>query len=393
MAKTTVEDVTTHVNTSSCDPESEFKQAIHIWIESNDPKAALTPAEIGALDGFDRIDALRKSAILQLSIYYRDHPKSDVAPGLISLSHMMADNNHGVCSLSQENLGMVLHRSRDSISSAVSRLTKEGRLANLGSPGKTTILKPIIPSELACRNHIVWLSEALATSPVRSTLHQKPVRSILHDGQKPVRSILQVKTEPVRSTLHNFTKLKKETNNSSDMHAEIAFSREPQPPTPETKNSEPQGPLNSGPSLGESKQQEPSPTVPANDSQLHKCKKPASVVAEQKALLKALKEAAGDVLKDRVGHFTEVQKWIDAGCDLERDIVPAILTVGETALRRLGPKSVATWTYFRNPVYEARDARLAAADKPTQQKRINGYSRLDQAPRPVEGFPGRYHGS
>jgi hypothetical protein len=387
MVEPTIDGVSPHVNTLSCNTESEFKQAIQLWIKNNDPKAALTPEEIGALDGFDRVDALRKSAVLQLSLYYRDHPKLDTSPGIIALVHMMADNDRGVCSLSETTMARVLGRSREKVSKAVARLVSEGRLRNLGKPKSATILHPVVPAELACRNHIVWLSLAIAETPTPP----KPKNLVTSTSQESsdinvTRDQLVTSTSPdlVTSTSHKFTKissLKKTSSTASQAQPpQVDLFDEPQPTTPETKNSEPEEPLNSGPSVGESKQKRPSHSVPANASQ--KQRKPAEIVAEQKATLKALKDAAGEVMKDRVGHFTEVQKWIDDGCDLERDIVPAVMSAGESALRRNGSKSIGTWCYFRNPVHEARDRRLAEP-----KSRVNGYHREPQQTSISFGLP------
>ena len=52
-----------------------------------------------------------------------------------------------------------------------------------------------------------------------------------------------------------------------------------------------------------------------------------------------------------------VLRWIAAGCDLERDILP---TVAGRAARHKG-RGIRSWGYFEQPVLEAREHRLAIA--------------------------------
>lgn len=46
--------------------------------------------------------------------------------------------------------------------------------------------------------------------------------------------------------------------------------------------------------------------------------------------------------------------WLDAGCDLERDILPVVRALGA----RAKPQSIRSWAYFGPAVAEARDRRL-----------------------------------
>ena len=65
--------------------------------------------------------------------------------------------------------------------------------------------------------------------------------------------------------------------------------------------------------------------------------------------------------------MTVPQMWLDQGCDLERDVVPAI----ETIVRK-GKRGVMAWDYFTKPIAEARakrDAGMPAVNLSQPQRR------------------------
>jgi len=67
--------------------------------------------------------------------------------------------------------------------------------------------------------------------------------------------------------------------------------------------------------------------------------------------------------------------WQEQGCDLERDVLPALRKV---AMRRRGPsfKKIVSWEYYNNLVAENRDARsrgLEAKHSPAEPKRNGLY--------------------
>ncbi len=54
---------------------------------------------------------------------------------------------------------------------------------------------------------------------------------------------------------------------------------------------------------------------------------------------------------------SEIIRWLNAGCDMTLDILPAVAGVAA----RCRPGSVRSWAFFSNAVFEARDRRLAPA--------------------------------
>jgi len=73
---------------------------------------------------------------------------------------------------------------------------------------------------------------------------------------------------------------------------------------------------------------------------------------------KRLLEAGGGAINEAYGGFLVLSdpiRWIDSGCDLEMDIVPAIQKA--VAAKRGG--KIVCWGYFTDAVQEARDRRLA----------------------------------
>jgi len=85
----------------------------------------------------------------------------------------------------------------------------------------------------------------------------------------------------------------------------------------------------------------------------------------------------------------EVGRWLQAGCDFQRDIVPVI--AAKTMQPRASP--ITTWTYFRKAVLEAssrnREA-LSIPETPDDQPASNSQERPRQAYRPSTRRRGGY---
>ena len=67
-----------------------------------------------------------------------------------------------------------------------------------------------------------------------------------------------------------------------------------------------------------------------------------------------------DEIHDGMRALAPILRLMDAGCDLERDILP---TVQRLAARGARPKS---WSYFDDAIIEARDTRLRPVPEPSQ---------------------------
>jgi hypothetical protein len=77
-------------------------------------------------------------------------------------------------------------------------------------------------------------------------------------------------------------------------------------------------------------------------------------------LRRRLVEAAGDSIASEAAapglvHIGVVSGWIDQGCDLDRDILPAIREVAARPRQR----PIQSWTYFGRRVGELRDERTS----------------------------------
>lgn len=97
------------------------------------------------------------------------------------------------------------------------------------------------------------------------------------------------------------------------------------------------------------------PSIPEPESE-------NTTLSGAEALSSALCEAAG--FTDETKHpnlivLSEPFRWLETGCDLEKDILPAIRSTAAAAKAR-GTK-ITSWGYFNDPVFEARDRRLAPA--------------------------------
>ncbi len=192
--------------------KEQFTDAICLWCKTRNADEVLSREEIGRMQKFDRVDAQRKSLIINLSNFYRDHPRADVAPGVLTLVTFLSDNEKGACQMSQAQMAAVLHRTRTTIAEAVSRLKTSGLMASVN--GKAMSFPAIPRAVAASYNHMIWATDALkiaATCPVEPTGSDLSRRA--DSNKPPVPSKQQVQSdtcrveapEPVGSTGHNFT--------------------------------------------------------------------------------------------------------------------------------------------------------------------------------------------
>lgn len=144
--------------------KGEFYTAITTWVENRRAADALTREEIGELDAFDRLDAQRKGLLIGLVQYYRTHKNADVAPGLMALGYHLSDNQDGACKISQTRMARLFSRSRQAVKDGLDRLDREGLISFNGQTGRVSMVVPVIPRALACRNHIVWMLDAVESA-------------------------------------------------------------------------------------------------------------------------------------------------------------------------------------------------------------------------------------
>jgi hypothetical protein len=192
--------------------QEEFTEAVVTWVKTRKVAEALSCGEIGKMRAFDRMDAFRKSLILNISLYYKDNPQADVAPGVLILVTLMSDNERGACQFSHDTIAQILHRHRTTIASAMIRLKKSGLVHS--DKGRTAAY-PIIPRALVVQyNHVVWLANALKPVPTSQqvdtqTCADKPTGDLCRQANRldePVPTSQQVRDQPVPTSQHNFTK-------------------------------------------------------------------------------------------------------------------------------------------------------------------------------------------
>lgn len=198
-------------------PREEYVGAIQLWCQTRNAADALSREEIGALQKFDRVDALRKGAILMLAQYYRKHERADVAPGVAVVIAMLSDNDQGASRISQQTLADLFGRSRTAISDAQSRLRNDGLIVTKG--GRYASTYPVIPRAVTkSYNHMVWMIEAVCTQDANLNCQAGLDNCQLSGGslqldQMPVGPLqlesVNCQDEPVsiaKPDLHYFTK-------------------------------------------------------------------------------------------------------------------------------------------------------------------------------------------
>lgn len=328
--------------------KDEYIAAIHGWID--DKQDAISRAELGAMRAFSRVDAQRKAYLIGICQYYRNNIRADVAPGVLAIITFLSDNEAGACTVGHAMMGQILGRSRTAIAEASSRLAKAGLIET--SP-KRALSSPIIPRVVtAGYNHLAWLIEALAEhvpskghDHVPSKGHQMSRRRDMLEPSCPVEP-----AKHVPSTGHNFTKenssisgQEPEREEDKTTPSKVAASAEPDPSPPQAIDK------------GAPPAPEPQPGGRLSASDLD-------------ALQAALTAAAGESLADPASYpglivMSEPQRWLAQGCDLERDILPAI----RACAARMPVRSIRNWGYFTQAVANAKATRLAPlppADKP-----------------------------
>lgn len=346
----------------------EYAQAIHVWCRTRDIAEALTREEIGAMQKFDRVDAHRKSLIINLSTFYRDNPRADVAPGVLTLVTFLSDNDKGACQMSQEQMALVLHRTRTTVAEAVTRLKASGLMRSVN--GRALAYPTIQRAVTRSYNHLVWITDALKTAP---TCLVEPTGNLSGRADRgtstpvpPKRQVIaptcRVEAEaPVGSTRHNFTKENslKETTLQRERESRMLSKA-----------------LASGIAVAAS-------ALPLAAAPID----PPAIVQPVKLSLAQMTDrmmdAAGVVLKNPAGSmgllsFSELQRWLVAGCDFETDILQTIRASAAKLIAQNKHGTIGTWAYFTPSIADAKAARTAPMPegRPPSPTRAAKYDRL-----------------
>lgn len=319
----------------------DFEHSIHHWIGTRNTAVALSRQDIGSMQGFDRVDAQRKAFLLGMAAFFRDNPRADVALGVYSIIMFMSDNKRGMCSMSQGRMAEILNRNRQTISDAMRRLRESGLiLSENGKAGAT----PIIPRAVSENyNHVVWLMDAIATCPPQPTGPKQiePAHSSRQVGG-PVNSNRQVTCplqpfQPVGSSGHKFTKTSSLEETTLERERESRMLSKA---------------LATGIAVAASSL--PLAAAPMEPPAIVQTVKAEVPYDELKA---KLMEAGGEAIGISAGLevLAVPRRWLNAGCDLTDDILPAI----RARAAKMPPRSINSWNYFEQAVADARAARCA----------------------------------
>lgn len=342
--------------------KEDFTLAIQEYCLKRSFEAALCREEIGRLEKFARVDAQRKSLLINMSRYYRDNPRADVAPGVLTLITLLSDNDKGACTLSQAQMGIILYRTRTAIAEAVTRLKASELVRSIN--GKATSY-PTIPRVVAKNyNHVIWVVDALknvATCPVEPTGRNLSRRADTCSIPVPSRRQVNVATcpveggQPVPSTGHNFTTLNSTTlNNERERICEES----------KTLPAKVAAAIATGIVAATA-----SMPAAANLPDPIPVVRPAPMSLPE--LTEKMLDAAGPALANPAGSpsllmFSEQSRWLSGGCDIELDILPAIRARSAKA----PPASIRSWSYFTQAVADARARRIAPMPSGNTQKSV-----------------------
>lgn len=151
----------------------------------------------------------------------------------------------------------------------------------------------------------------------------------------------------------------------SRTRAGVIYSRRMVRDEKKTKTAQKNGKSGGNPSLCQNKENQPSdnPQVkPQDNTQKPEAKKPDKDADEAGDPLTAISdllwEAGGQALNRTSTGLMVLSRpiaWLEEGCDMEADILPAIRAAGA----RASPQSIRSWKYFDQAVADAKARRLA----------------------------------
>jgi hypothetical protein len=159
-----------------------WKAAITAWTTADKARRVANAHkrdEIGNLKGADRLVHLRNSLIENCVRFYRENPRSDVAPGLLGLITFLSDNARGCCHLSIARMAQIFDRSETSVGLALHRLVACDVLGMEERPGDTAHLWPITTQFE--RAPPIWFVDAFSSERKRG----RPKTAPLHLGAFP----------------------------------------------------------------------------------------------------------------------------------------------------------------------------------------------------------------
>ncbi len=319
--------------------KEEYAQAIQLWCKTRDTAEILSREEIGAMPAFERIDAQRKAIILGLAHYYRKHERADVAPGVAVIVALLSDNDKGAATISQQKLADLFGRSRAAISDAQGRLREDGIIVT--GRGRYAATYPVIPRAVTQGyNHLTWLIDAVCAQDASSNCQAGLDNSQLSGGtlqlnqsSGPAGQLEEVncQVEPisiVRRDLHKFTKENSTTLNK----AAVVLS-----------------------SIATAFGVLPAAAAPTEPVAITQPAKPSLHDLTERML-----DAGGKAFANPAGAmslltYSEQARWLEAGCDIEMDIIPTI----RARTAKAPPGSIRSWSYFTQAVADAKAKRTA----------------------------------
>src|SRR5690349_16637533 len=124
----------------------------------------LTPKQIGAIKGMERVKLLRNFTLVAAARYCRLNPLADTRLAILVWIAFSADNDEGIaCRLPLRTMQKLFGRSRQALVDGSASLEKDGLIvAERGRSGTRAAYWPNIPAILGeLQPHIAWITSAL----------------------------------------------------------------------------------------------------------------------------------------------------------------------------------------------------------------------------------------
>jgi hypothetical protein len=126
----------------------------------------MTREALSALEGLQRVLALRNGSIVNLIRLVRMHPRESCRGAVMALITVMADNNSGTCRLSVKRMAQIFAREERNIHAAIGVLEADGLIGVSRINGLANCYWPLIPSALATIGaSVTWFADALSYRP------------------------------------------------------------------------------------------------------------------------------------------------------------------------------------------------------------------------------------
>lgn len=140
-----------------------FQDAIVQWVDDKRLQEVMERAELGKLEGMERVLALRNSTLAGMIRHCRLRPRADARLAIFALIAALSDNAQGQCRLTIRRMSEIFLRTQRSIRECIDSLEEERLLGVQRVDGLPNTYWPLVPVGLTDMSaHVTWFADALS---------------------------------------------------------------------------------------------------------------------------------------------------------------------------------------------------------------------------------------